>query len=201
MSLMTSRLLAMSLVLTAFQWATAGGYERAQSYAAALTGSAPNQQQNPPLLPAGRELKASPSAAAQAAPLATLAQVVRTFGFDEDLSGALCTALGVTQNNRDLRVKQIDIPFNKDGSIGKLINIWTPAGQTTARLIMADYNQTRVYLYNTDLGAELTSAVLGHKGVNPTPLTKTEALAGFNTEVAWWLAKERELREKPPVKP
>lgn len=200
MPVLFTALASSSLTEPGVRLAAAGGLEgKTQAYAAALTGSAPSQQPAAPAVPASKVLATAGTRTAGSDPLTVVAQVAETFGADESLSGGLCTKLGATRNNQKLPVKQFEVLTDRAADRGKNINVWRVPGSPKRQIILADFHgkENWVYLYRTNEAGELLAALYAGPGGEPTIIyTREEALDRFNAQVAWWVARERELRER-----
>ncbi len=104
-------------------------------------------------------------------------------GADIDLSGKLCTPLGLTQNKQNFPVKQyvIDTDTNK-----QTINVSRARGRVDIIIFYRTANEGTLYLTSVD--GDLESAIHATKtGVEV--LNLAAAKADFEREKAWWIGQ------------
>jgi hypothetical protein len=127
-------------------------------------------------------IAAQPAPAAEDGPLARLVQIAFANGAGGPLSGRICTALGITQNNQNFPVEQISA-----GAQGNSRSFNASRHRGRLDVIMALKTKEETLVFLTSARGNLEKVVLDKPGMPIREIPVVDGMSAFEKEKAWWL--------------
>jgi hypothetical protein len=148
--------------------------------------------------------RASETETSDAEPLAKLANLVWTRGYDGHIPKGLCKALGYNNGEGDCDCKRVVIIHQDEDDVFDVVQLDSSRinviiSPKTLHRVVNGVTKNEGYIYLTSPNGNLRLAIYATRDIQPHTIPIEDAAADFNKRKAYWLEMEPEIERTLPL--